>query len=258
MVILSGFGLLGWGYIYDVLFLQKRVTLTAIWIGCIGNGMSDGFQGLVHFFLTMKYQFIAEKVPILIENRQPEPESTGHKVFYWSMLVINVVIGPLVFVQSFTFNIVYRIHGEDPGTFLVVIDTLAAVMNGFQILLGVILINSVLKIRRFFKERNDEGYIDTAALSRHAACFGSYTLLYTFYNLSFIVYANFPNLITWTIFMFSNIIYLYGNLFSEILLCQIFWSLGSKVQYAKNEIEQEMIIEFVEDEEAELTANMWN
>jgi hypothetical protein len=72
------------------------------------------------------------------------------------------------------------------------------------------------------------------------------------------------------IFTCANIVYLVGNIFSEMLLLQIFWSLGTKVNVEVSP-EQEPLQSEEEihrttqapeqadyDEDAELNAAMWN
>jgi hypothetical protein len=161
LVILAGFTYVTFAYGYWTVYIKHEVNLTNIWlIGC-GSGFSDGFQALVHFFLAMKYQSIAKNIPRTIEGKDPEPETRCQKCFYWSTLFLCCVGGPLKMIASATFRTKNMVQHVKPGKFLkIFVPVSFDLIGGCQILLGAILIYSVFQIRRFFKERNDEGYID--------------------------------------------------------------------------------------------------
>lgn len=101
-----------------------------------------------------------------------------------------------------------------------------------QILSGIVLLKSVISIRNFFKARNDLEYIDIATLVRHAVCFGSYLLFCSLYYLTYTYYILDGSHFSFVVFTWSTNLYLVGNFVSEALLCQIYWSLATKVDPA--------------------------
>lgn len=54
-----------------------------------------------------------------------------------------------------------------------------------QIYSGAVLLRSVLKIRRFFVERNAQNFINTDMLIRHSTCFILYIITVTLFYCAF-------------------------------------------------------------------------
>jgi hypothetical protein len=150
--------------------------------------MSDGLAAVVHFCLAWKYREISRRIPNTIDKKPLEEETTCERVFYWVMLTLNVVSGPCRSVASAVFRTINMIKHKKPGRFLKIMIPISFDLPGFcSIVSGIILVCSVMKIRRFFKKRNDEEYIDLRALCRHASCFVFYLvgaiIFYTAYNI---------------------------------------------------------------------------
>lgn len=132
-----------------------------------------------------------------------------------------------------------------------------------QVYSGVLLIKSVMRIRQFFVKRNASNYIDTGMLLRHAITFGLYITTTVVYFGCFCVYtwdSSNEKLkhVMWPLGVFYNT----GGTISQLLLVQIFWSLGSKRKAQKPPaMKKPSIVEVVVedfDEDAELQANIWN
>jgi hypothetical protein len=82
----------------------------------------------------------------------------------------------------------------------------------FQLVSGYQLIVSVLAIRNFFKARNDEKYINTKMLMRHASAFGLFMVTDLVRYIAFSFYALHPEDPT---------------VLNVYLIAKIFWILGS-------------------------------
>jgi hypothetical protein len=137
-----------------------------------------------------------------------------------------------------------------------------------QIVSGVILLKSVVKIRRFFREHNGDDSLDTAAMCRHASCFTLYllsaTAYYLMYSISTIDSA-YLDAYFWT-----SIVYLFVTCISNLLLAYIYYDINKDQLQARAEVKAEeealqalkesrdevKVVEF--DNEAELNANIWN
>mgnify|MGYP003353146145 CR=1 FL=1 len=93
---------------------------------------------------------------------------------------------------------------------------------------GVILVNGVLSIRRFFKEKNATDFINTAMLLRHGLAFGLY-LVCTSASAIMLLFVNLNplNPVYFTNFLYVFIADLIGQCLSELFLCEIFWHLGT-------------------------------
>lgn len=144
---------------------------------------------------------------------------------------------------------------DEVSLFLRWFDPITLDLLGFcEIVSGVILISSILDIRRFFKERNDEAYIDLPSLLRHALCFGLYLLGSVGYYVSYTIWVLRINS-GWVstlqnIFFICTIFKYSSGLISELLLMHIFWSLGTKVVVEETRQTNTRFTEaYVDDEE---------
>ena len=69
------------------------------------------------------------------------------------------------------------------------------------------------------------GYIDSAALCRHASCFGIYLVVTVIYYGSYNVYTINPEQGVFVYFTWLSFVFWVFFLISNILLCYIFWDL---------------------------------
>jgi hypothetical protein len=98
------------------------------------------------------------------------------------------------------------------------LTVVAAILSdsvGFlQLVSGTILVRSVLRINRFFKERGAEGYINTGMLLRHATAFGLYLACTAINYASYTLYLIFPTDRCFNIFMLASMVWMLGGFFS--------------------------------------------
>ena len=100
-----------------------------------------------------------------------------------------------------------------------------------QIYSGVILIKSVVSVRRFFVKNKATDYINTGMLLRHALTFGIYITTTAAYFVSFAVFTFYPdNDAIYTIVSVIGLVYIFGGIVSMLLLVNIFWYLGTNVR----------------------------
>lgn len=270
LMLLSGVPFMMQSYGYTEMYVKNVKTPGIVWCISIGSGMSDGLQAIVHFLLAMKYRTIARDAPQVLDHKPIKPTTLGEKIFYWSMLVLNILSGPIKVYAAVTFRMIVNIKKEQPGPFVSWMFNASWNFVGFcSIISGIILVQSVVKIRRFFKERGDEGYINTKVLCQHATCFGSYLVACVFYYAAHSVYTMYPTSFYFYIFTWTSTAYLLGNVFSGLLLAQIFWSLGTDLSNEQDDPQGDedgdkesldftdtFIEEF--DEDAILQARIWN
>lgn len=132
---------------------------------------------MVHYFLAMKYRMIARKIPAQFNGEPENPETKYDRTKYNVLLFFSVIGGPCKALANAFVRISKQIPGHKAESdFMDKVGNpiLFNIVGVCQIVYGVILIRSVVRIRRFFKQRKDENYIYTAALCRHATCFVVY------------------------------------------------------------------------------------
>lgn len=125
---------------------------------------------------------------------------------------------------------IYR--NEQPTTWESLFTSVAFTSAGtMQAVSGVMLVKAVWKIRQFFRENGAEDYIDTAMLWRHAISFILYLLSTTMLYTAVELYSWFPTSApVYALLIASKVFYSCASVVSEILLCQIFWLLGSRAE----------------------------
>jgi hypothetical protein len=120
------------------------------------------------------------------------------------------------------------------------------------------LVSSVFRIRNFFKAKNAEEVIDTRMLARHAIAFGLYMVSDLVRYSSFTLYAfHTSNLQLWNLYNWAVCFWMVCSLISNLLLCTIFWDLGTDLSKQRLKASIQMttdgIVEEAEfDEDAEM------
>jgi hypothetical protein len=178
---------------------------------------------------------------------------------FWVLVVINTVSPVLQGIVIFIFRTRLLItHKPISKTLSLVIATSFDLVGLSQLISGVLLVASVLKIRAFFKRQQAEHFINVGMLVRHAACFGLFLITTIGYFGAFAMFSSHPGVkFYWDAFCWSHIFYYSGSMMSQVLLCVIFWNLGTST---KEEDEDDVFEVEIEDfdEDAELQANIWN
>lgn len=75
--------------------IQGNVSTFNIILAGIGGGLGEGFFAIPHFLLAVKYNSMAHKIPQMFEGKDYVSEPWFYKHCYKSMLILNVVSGPL-------------------------------------------------------------------------------------------------------------------------------------------------------------------
>jgi hypothetical protein len=241
---LSGLVMVWMAYGLQLFYLEDTVSAFSIVSIEAGSGGTDGLQYMSHFFLAWKYKTITRTIPAKFRGEEPEPESTRSRVAYYILLWVNILSIPFRVFGLSLFRIAVQLHGVTPTPLqLDVLIPVSFNLTGVvQIVTGCLLIYCVWTIQRFFKERGDEGYIDTAALCRHATCFGSYLLISVVYYTAFTIFIYNPTDANYKLFTYVELFYVTGLLLTELLLAQIFWNLGTKqVQEAQENQDDEIV-----------------
>ena len=143
-------------------------------------------------------------------------------------MTLNIIF-PLLEIPALVVfnNALYNSPDKNPGKLVVLSSVLApALVVLLEIITGVYLIRSILKIKRFYKENNIRQKLKTTTLILHSSAFGLYLVSEVLLITSYAVYAIFPTtleqysifLTVWTIMSFV----------AQMLLCMILFELGAK------------------------------
>lgn len=151
-----------------------QTFLTDSLIAC-GIGLYYLFFNLGHFLLADKYGTIAKVVPATLDGQLTEPEPVFGKVTYWLLYASNIVSALSYGLACGLYYGLKEVEGRDVPpwlewskigvTYWVRICALIA---------GFVLVWAVIKIRKYFKEKNATDYLNTNMLWRHGISFGLY------------------------------------------------------------------------------------
>jgi hypothetical protein len=122
---------------------------------------------------------------------------------------------------------------------------------------GWLLINAVLKIRKYLKEHG-ENNVNTCMLFWHSVAFGFFMLSWSLTAILFPIGWVVQNRYIWYVTDYVEIFSFFAQDLSLAVLCFILWELGTKEEPDTADVEV-AIIEVEEfDEEAETQARIWN
>jgi hypothetical protein len=194
LLLLSNIGAVMTGYSLYKLLVLKDVTVGLVWMLGIGVGFDYGCFSIAHYLLAVEYRRMATNVPLLLEGKPEKPVTSCERFTYWTLLILNVLAGFFTGLLLYIFRMQTLIYGmTKPDAWVSNFFNIAQEsVCALEIYSGVVLVNSVLRIRRFFVERNAESYINTAMLIRHATCFILYIVTVTSFYLCFGYYTIYP------------------------------------------------------------------
>jgi hypothetical protein len=167
MLMLSNLGAIGINYAQTL----NPSSMTMIWILGLSFGVTSVFFNVSHFLLADKYKEIATEIPKIIEQQPPEKKRT---CTYWTLLTLNIA-APVIQVASIIYaNTLVYVKNGSLTKLADVVNIIAFDLVGLlQIISGVMLINGVIRIRRFFSGKPDAA-LNTKYLTLHAGAFGLY------------------------------------------------------------------------------------
>lgn len=202
----------------------------------IGWACSQLPFNLVHFLLAWQYKTTSEKIPLILSDEPITKDSRCSKIVYWSLFCLNIFF-PLF--QGFTvvfYNATIHIKQVDPTVFGLLFFNLS--INGtdlLQVISGVILVKSIIKIRAFYVRTNNTQSLNIKVLQIHATSYILY-LIACFYNLLMLfIYSLNDTDRMYSLYQVSLVFGIFAIFVSDILLCAIFWDLGRPIPPELNE-----------------------
>jgi hypothetical protein len=214
-----------------------------------------------HLLIAEKYQKMVKKVELIFKN-QPISPPTKQEQSIWKVLFAANISLPIVSC-AFAFLTACIFFPNWPTTpWIVASDILETLLLLLPCVTGVSLVVSVARIARFFRDRNDDRFVNTAMMQRHAAAFilfllASVGLLTTTLILSLNM-SRFYYLVAWD--DIAADFFIFTEFISESLLVPILWELGTEMADENEPIKEsyEPVITTVWDEDAEIQAHIWS
>lgn len=135
-------------------YVLNKGMYTVFLLDLHGVGM-DSWRllfNLAHYLLAHKYQNMARRVPALLNGQQPLAESACQTATFWILVFNNVVSGALYGYCLCAFYIQLTITKVYPNQALVVTKIITTYWVALcAIISGVMLVEGVHRIRKFFK-----------------------------------------------------------------------------------------------------------
>lgn len=149
------------GYSFYALFTEKDETMLNIWLFGVSIGGYYTFFNIAHFLLAIKYSTIAKEVPKMLEKGDdfvPEEETKSEKVVYWTLFIFNIVSGVSYGLSLVPYYKITLIETEEEVTIGLKVFRIFTTfwVRLMSVASGVILIRSVMQIRKFFAENEGE------------------------------------------------------------------------------------------------------
>jgi magnesium-transporting ATPase (P-type) len=193
----------------------------------------DGFYDVAHWILASKYNQIASEIPYLLhEVSIPASSKACHQRMFWVFLILNTLPAILQTVLGIPFNYYTYIdqNGRTANFFRYAL--IAVWVLGFCLICVTcyVLMLSVYKIRKFYKENKLTAEMNTKAMLLHVLAFGSFVISALPYSSIAIFTLISPySTIAYKAFEYSLIPTAITSTISQMLLCAIFWQFGGKL-----------------------------
>lgn len=148
-------------------------------------------------------------------------------------------------MQNFNAAVYSGSHPEPSQISTAAFNTINDLVGLLQIISGVYLIRGIIKIRGFYKKHEMTSSINTVTMLLHAGAFGIYLIADIAYYGSNVIYGLNPSSKhAFNLYAGSSMFYVWANLVEQLLLCAIFWDLGTNekpmiIIYEQNEAEIE-------------------
>jgi hypothetical protein len=146
-----------------------------------------------HAMLAEKYACAKHRAVMTIEqqvNKLELPKS--QQKAYKSLIVLNIVLSV---VSGFSYVLLFKYYNYHDKLTTILENTISVcpfILGVLLIVSGVILVTTVIAIRRFYKKRDAADAVDTGALVRHAIAFGLFLVAAVDFNLAIALNNIFP------------------------------------------------------------------
>lgn len=154
-----------------IIFIRGKETDFLWHLNGVGYGFKITMFNLAHYLLADKYQQIAKTIPLRIKGKEVPPRSQCSAFIYYFLLVNNILSGILF---AFSLALVF----SNPDVKWIVITKVGSTywVNLCAICSGIMLVNGVWKIKKFFALQDTIDNINQGMLLRHSAAFGLYLI----------------------------------------------------------------------------------
>lgn len=216
---------------------------------------------MAHFFLAFKYQGISKRVPEALNGEESEPPNTCDKAGYWGLFAANIVFA---LMRGIFLIIIFLKFPERRSTPVIIVKIICTTsMQVCAIIAGVMLVAGVIRIRRFFREKEADDVLNSSMLVRHAIAFSLYLLSTSAWLIAVALDNIFRS--AWSVRLYEqvSIADYIVQFVAQVMLLEILWQWGRKYVDATLAEEEEMRVfkpvratEFEPD--FDLDALIWN
>ena len=217
---------------------------------------------VTHWALASNYKMIAKEMPVILDGGQiDQAQKDRRNKEYKILLALNILAPTMEMAVGIPLNIALFTGSGQPAPSIaiaaIVFPTFSQLM---QVISGTVLISSVVKIRRFYFEKNIEQQLNTGKLLLHASAFGLYLISIVIYYASwdlFLLTLTDKKLEAVTVFLFF-VFYVVAAI-AQVLLCAIFWELAmpDPTRFDTESSSNPILTESL-NESFEVQARIWN
>jgi hypothetical protein len=119
-----------------------------------------------HFLIADRYREISIIVPASLTEQELPPKTKWTKIKFWTFLTLNILVPIFSFCASMSWEMTVTVNGKNATHWQFLARDLGWDLTGLlQVVSGIILIRSVFRIKKFFKEMDIENFIDVKILT---------------------------------------------------------------------------------------------
>lgn len=240
----------------------------SLWFEVIGAALRDVAFNVSHQMLAKQYNVLANDIPAMLSGVPVKEDEAKRRLLIHKILIYVNTIVPLSYaVVHFFWHTAVGHDGASTAPLALDIGNFVNynMIGVLQIVSGIYLVESVLRIRRFMVGVEGDENIDTKMMLLHVSAY----MLYLLASISYYGTYTFRRLTGFTefgkqLFLSAKVFYYIANFIALVLLALILIDLGKADENENergqggddNEIELSEIDDF--DEEAELQVRIWN
>lgn len=216
---------------------------------------------VTHWALASNYKMIAKEMPVILDGGQiDQAQKDRRNKEYNILLALNILAPTIEMAVGIPLNVALFTGSGQPALSItiaaIVFPTFSQLM---QVISGIVLISSVVKIRRFYFEKNIEQQLNTGKLLLHASAFGLYLISIVIYYASWDLFLLSPTKKLEAVTVFLFFVFYVVAAIAQVLLCAIFWELAmpDPTRFDTESSSNPILTESL-NESFEVQARIWN
>jgi hypothetical protein len=201
-----------------------------VWMLGFSIMIQDSMFSVSHLLLAQKYKNIAQTMPYLLQRKRPPPEPLKQLMIYSLLVTMNILFPVMecVFLIPYNKQVLVDQQAEPTKTSLTGMVCFVSVMTGvLQLITGAMLLSAVKDIKKIFKTREKESFLNMQMVYLHSIAFLLFMLASAFnYTCMIIYFFNTQGDTVFDLYTWGCIVQGLTSFVAQMFLVVILWDLG--------------------------------